>query len=135
MQGKITLITPPDLYENENISILFVHLSDKDQETVTSWLSKQTYEKHINIYFYNNEAEAPWLLHAMSRCEYKFIDLSSMNLTTSTLLGYMLGKTNTYYKTDNIILAEICQHINQNRIINIENFLERVFNAQVGYKP
>ena len=39
MEGKITLITPPDVFENESYSILFIHLSEEDQESVSRWLS------------------------------------------------------------------------------------------------
>ena len=32
MEGKLTLITPPDIFENESYSILFIHLNDEDHK-------------------------------------------------------------------------------------------------------
>ena len=51
MNGKITLITPPDIFENGNKSILLVNLSDADQDAVSKWLSESTFEQNLNIYF------------------------------------------------------------------------------------
>jgi hypothetical protein len=55
MEGKITLITPPDIFENESYSILFIHLSESDQELVSRWLSNSNIKEHINIYFYSGD--------------------------------------------------------------------------------
>lgn len=130
MNGKITLITPPDIFENDSKSILFLHLSDEDQEQVSKWLANATFDENINIYFYDNDLDLDWLFHSFSRCEYKFIDLDKSKISTHTLLGYFLGKRDTYYKTDNETTAEILSRINQNRITNINTFLERALNAK-----
>jgi len=128
MEGKITLITPPDVFENESFSILFIHLDDGDQEIVSKWLSESEIKFNVNIYFYSGETDMPWFFHAMAISEYKYINLDSLNNITSTLSGYVLGKTNTYYKTTDENVVAICQHINQNRITKIESFLQRALN-------
>ena len=51
MDGKITLVTPPDIFENGNLSILLVNLSEEDQDTVGKWLSKSDIKENLNIYF------------------------------------------------------------------------------------
>ena len=131
MLGKITLITPPDIFENESTSILFMHLGDSDQEKVSSWFANSEFTENINIYFYDQEINVDWLFFAAARCEYKFIDLDHLNHVTTQLSGYLLGKKNTFYKTDNETTAAISQHLNQNRITNIESFLERIFNGNL----
>lgn len=128
MNGKITLITPPDIFENANHSILFMHLSDGDQVKVSEWLAKSTINENVNVYFYDNEVSLPWLFHALSRCEHKFIDLNNLNYITKLLSGYILSKSNTFYKTDSENESAVYQYINQNKITNIEKFLEKVFN-------
>ncbi len=128
MNGKITLITPPDVFENTNHSILFMHLSEDDQMKVSEWLAKSDINENVNVYFYDNEVALPWLFHALSRCEHKFIDLNKTNYITKNLAGYILGKTDTYYKIDSENEAAVYQYINQNKITNIEKFLEKVFN-------
>lgn len=128
MEGKLTLITPPDIFENESLSVLFVHLNDSDQEKVSQWFANSEIKENVNIYFYSGEVDVPWFFHAMARSEYKYIDLDSLNNITSALSGYMLGKKNTYYKTNDENMSAVFHYINQNRITNIENFLQRAFN-------
>ena len=128
MEGKITLITPPDIFENESYSILFIHLSDEDQEAVSKWLVGSDIKENVNIYFYSGEQDLNWFFHAMAISEYKYIDLDSLNSITSVLSGYILGKKNIFYQTKNENTAAVCHYINQNRITNIESFLKRAFN-------
>ncbi len=127
MQGKITLITPPDLYENENLSLILIHLGDEDQELVSKWLADSDLKENVNIYFYDHDVNVPWLLHATSRSEYRFINLDNLNYATTALSGYFLGKSDTFWKTSNEATAAVYHHINQNRITKIESFLEKVF--------
>lgn len=128
MEGKITLITPPDVFENESYSVLFVHLNEDDQEIVSKWLASTDIKQNVNIYFYSGESELNWFFHAASISEYKYIDLDGVNTITNTLSGYILGKKNTYYKTSDENVSAVCHYINQNRITKIESFLERAFN-------
>ena len=130
MEGKITLITPPDIFENESYSILFIHLSDQDQITVSEWLAKSSIEENINVYFYDQEIEVTWLFHAIARCDYTFIDIDNATETTKALSGYILGKKNTFYKTVDENTSAVYHYINQNRITNIESFLEKAFNVK-----
>lgn len=130
MEGKITLITPPDVFENDSVSVLFMHLSEADQEAVSEWLSKSSISDNINVYFYDHEIDLPWLFHAMARCEYRFINLDDTNHITKALSGYILGKKNTFYTVSDESLSAVYHYINQDRITNIELFLEKAFNAK-----
>lgn len=126
MQGKITLITPPDIYENSNTSILFVHLTEEEQDTVSRWLSNNDLSEDINIYLYSGETNLEWFLYALSRCEYKYINIDCVNYITQSLSGYILGKSNTFYKTDDPNLIAVYSHINSGSVINVEQFLESI---------
>jgi hypothetical protein len=130
MEGKITLITPPDIFENELHSVLFMHLSEEDQALVSEWLANSNIKENINVYFYDQEIDPPWLFHAINRCEYKFIDLNNLNYVTTALSGYILGKKNTFYKTDDENISGIYHYINQYRITNVQSFLEKAFNGK-----
>lgn len=132
MQGKITLITPPDIFENESKSILFMHLGEEDQEKVSKWFAESTVNEDVNIYFYDHEIDLPWLFHAMGRCDSIVLNIDEVNDITKHLAGYILGKKKSYYKVDSDSTAAIYYFINQNRITNIELFLERVFNDKNG---
>ena len=47
--GKITLVTPPDFYENQNFSILMIGLSDSEQDKTSVWLGQSNITQDINI--------------------------------------------------------------------------------------
>ena len=124
MDGKITLITPPDFFENSNVSILFLHISTEEQDAISVWLSKSNITKDLNLYVYTNETNISWLFYALSRCEYKYINFDHMNSITQSLGSYMLAKNNVFYSTKDESLASVYSFINNNRIKKIEQFLE-----------
>jgi len=124
MTGRITLITEPDIFENSNTSILLVHLSAQEQEQASGWLASQDLDQDINLYVYDGEPNLEWFFHAMAHCEYKYIDLNGCNTLTGALSGYMLGKTNFYWRLDNPDLVQVYAHISQRRVDQIETFLE-----------
>jgi hypothetical protein len=125
MNGKITLVTPPDIYQNSNLSILFIHLSDQDQEIVSKWLAERELISNVNFYVYSGEPNISWVFCAMGCCQHKYLDVDGVNDITRALSGYMLSKDNFYYKTTDENLAAVYSHINTNRITAIEQFLER----------
>jgi hypothetical protein len=126
MTGKITLITPPDFFENRNRSILFVHLNDQEQDQISQWLGKSESEDNINLYVYTGETEVAWALWAVNLCQQVYVNLDEVNDVSRALSGYLLSKNDVYYKTTNENLAAIYSHINNNRISSVEKFLESV---------
>jgi hypothetical protein len=130
MQGKITLITPPDIYENNNFSLMFFHLTDSEQDELTHYLAKLQFDRNINIYLYNGEINTAWILYAQGRCEYKYINIDNVNYITQSLSGYVLANSGTCYKTTNDDLADVYSHINSGRVDSVENFLEGIFGEQ-----
>jgi hypothetical protein len=124
MQAKITLITPPDFFENGNTSILLVNMDEKEQDVITKWLSEKGDLGDINIYLYNGEPNISWFLYAANRCEYKYMNLDHVNYMTQWITGYIMSKPNVFYTTQNANLVAIMSHINSNHISKIETFLE-----------
>lgn len=125
MSLKITLITPPDIFENDNESIFLINLNEEDQNAATDWLSKYDSEEDLNIYFYQGEINMPWFLHAMAVSTYKYIDIDANSPMTDLLAGYILGKNNVYYKTAEQNTAAVYNYINPNRVSNVVTFFER----------
>ena len=128
MTGKITLITPPDIYQNDQESILFIDLDEAEQELVSVWLCKANLS--LNIYFYQGETNIPWLLHALSCSQYKYVNLNNMSPVISYLAGYILSKPGVYYSTSNNNVSELYSHINLNKVEDVITFLERSFNGK-----
>lgn len=130
MQGKITLITPPDIFENSNTSVLFSHITDEEQDTISKWLSTSDFNQDINFYVYSGETNVSWFLYAMNRCEYKYINIDCVNYITQALSGYALTRNGTFYKTLDENLASVYSHINSNRIDRVETFLKSILGDQ-----
>lgn len=130
MEGKITLITPPDFYENANQSVLFFHTSEQEQDTISKWLKQITFSDDLNLYVYTDETNLPWIFYAFSRCEYKYINFDNMNSITQALGGYLVSRNDVFYHTSDENLASIYSHINCNRVSNVEDFLERILIGQ-----
>lgn len=130
MPGKITIISPPDFYENSNASILFVHITNKEQEIVGKWLSQYHFEENINFYIYNGEPNIPWLLWAAGRCTHKYINLDKTNEITAALGGYLLGKHGFYYGISDKNIAAVYNYINVGRLEKIEDFLKLALDQQ-----
>jgi len=129
MPNKITLITPPDYYENENLSVLLIGITEDEQTLASQWLGEHPDFPNVNFYFYQNEQNVPWLLYAVNRSTYTYLNLDMENPVLIYLSSYILGKPSSFYKTSNLGLKEIMQHINNQYVPNIEKFLEKVFNG------
>jgi hypothetical protein len=122
--GKITLITSPDFFENRNHSILFVHLTEQEQDSVSKWLSDAKLESDLNLYVYNGETGVSWALWALNLCQDVYVNLDNANEITRALSGYLLSKSGVYYRLSDENLVSVYSHINNNRTSLIENFLE-----------
>lgn len=130
MSGKITLITPPDFYENDNFSVLFLGLTEEQQEKTSEWLGQHSDFEDTNIYFYQGEHNVPWLLYSVNRADVKFLNLDSEHAIISLLGSYILSKNNVFYTTSNENLKSLMSHINNKFVPNVETFLEWMFSEQ-----
>jgi len=130
MTSKITLITPPDFFENDNFSILLMGLSEEDQSVASEWLGNNPIQKNINVYFYNGETDVSWLLYAVARTDVKFLSYNNNHAILDLMGGYILSKPNSFYTTGDVNLKMLINHINNGFVHDITEFLEKVFNEQ-----
>lgn len=128
METKITLITPPDIYQNDQVSILLIDLTEEEQDKVSTWLSKN--QINLNIYYYQGEPNVPWFLHSLACSNYKYINLNNISAVSSYLAGYTLSKPGVFYSTNDANIAELYSHINLNRVESAVDFLERTFSGK-----
>lgn len=129
MEPKITLITPPDIFENSNKSILLINPSDADQDAASTWFSENL-KIELNVYYFQGEPEIPWLLHALNVSKDTYFNVDNLPDVSTVMMGYVLSKPNVYYKTDNPHIHSIISHINGKRIDSVDQFLERAINDQ-----
>lgn len=127
MKNKITLITPPDYFENNSPSILLVDLDLNCQEQITEYLTNSDIDIDTNIYFYMGESDPKWLLYALGKCKIVFVSLDNLSPSVEELKSYILSKPSVYFTTQNAELAETLSIINQNRVPDFAFFLEHVF--------
>lgn len=124
---KVTLITPPDIYQNNENSILFIGITAEEQEEITNWLASYESTQTVNLYYYQGEDNATWIFHSLACASYKYINADEMNTITMHLASYMLTKPNVYYRTDNDTLGNLYAHINANKVNSVTEFLNRCF--------
>jgi hypothetical protein len=126
--GKITLITPPDFYENSNPSILLIGLSEQEQDHSSQWLGQELeLDKDVNLYYYQNEDSIEWLLYAIARSNAVYINADSESSVVQTFLSYMLGKSHVYFSSQDPEKLRLFSFINGHRVNNITEFLQGVF--------
>jgi len=130
MTAKITLVTPPDIFENSNISIMFVNPSEEDQDVSSTWLSTNLADGEINLYYFQGEPEIPWLLHALAVSNSVYFNLDNLPDVSTVMMSYILSKPNVHYKTNNPHIKAIAQYINPRSVDSITNYLEKVLNDQ-----
>ena len=129
MSNKITLVTPPDFYENSNFSILFLGMTDTDQDAASKWLGANDHYPESNLYYYQGENNPEWLMYALNRADVKFLNFDADHAIINIMGSYILGRPNVYYTTKDENLKALMGHINNQYVPNIEAFLEKVFDG------
>ena len=130
MTSKITLVTPPDYFENKNFSILFVGMSDKTQTEVSQWLKDHPIYPDCNLYVYQGDDNIPWLLYAKHRCSATLIDYDVSDANIVYMGSYLVGYSNVFYTTTNTAISDLLSHISNNFVPSTITFLERVFDVK-----
>ena len=130
MENKLTLITPPDYYENGNPSIMLISMTTEQQDAVSEWLTKTDVKTDLNLYTYQGENVMEWLLYALARSDYKYINLDSPDSITNIMATYILSRSNVFYSTANPDIKALVGYLNNNYVDNIEQFFERVLSGQ-----
>ena len=130
MANKITLVTPPDFYENSNFSVLFIGMTDQDQDNASVWLGKNEKYPDCNFYYFQGENNMEWLLYALHRSDAVFLNFNVNRAIINIMGSYILSRPNVYYTTDDENLKSLMSYINNQYTSDVTAFLEKVFNEQ-----
>jgi hypothetical protein len=128
MKNKITLITPPDYFENNSPSLLLIDLDIDSQEQISAYLANSKFNIDTNIYFYMGENDPRWLLYALGKSNIAFVNLDNLSVIAEELKSYLLSKPHVYFTTQNSNLATTMSIISQNRVPDFDFFLDQIFN-------
>ena len=126
MTGKITLVSPPDIYVNKAHSIVLVNPTEQEQEAISNWFGANNLDKELSIYFYNNERNVQWLVAAFNIAKYRYVNIDNSQDQSNVLLSYMLSSENCYYSTGNESAYEIFRLLNTSKVDSVTEFLDRV---------
>jgi hypothetical protein len=119
----ITLITPPDIFENENPSILLMNITEQEQEETSVWFGKTSISSPVNIYYYQGESNISWLFHAIAVSKGVYLNCDNDSDLTKWLTSYILGKSNVCYKSKDENFNALMSYINQKQVKDIKDFL------------
>lgn len=122
--NKITLITPPDYFENSNPSILLIGLNEEQQDQITICLGNTDVSPDLNVYYYQDEDNLEWLLYALARSGAVFVNGDCVNFTVQNLLSYILSRPNVYWTTKDEDLKKLFGYINGHYVNTIEDFFK-----------
>jgi len=126
MTGKITLISPPDVFVNKSASIILVNITPGEQESVSNWFSEHPLGRELNIYFYNNEQNISWLVTAYNVAQYRYINIDNTADQSGVLTSYLLSLENSYYSTSGNDTFEIFKLLNTSKVDSVIGFLDKV---------
>jgi hypothetical protein len=126
MTGKITLISPPDVYVNRGFSIILVNTTEEEQEKISDWFGQNNLRKEVCIYFYNNEQNIQWLLAAFNMAHYRYVNVDNSKDQSNVLMSYMLSGDNCYYQNSDKNAQEIFGLLNTSKLESVTDFLEKV---------
>lgn len=124
--SKITLITPPDFYENSNPSILFIGFSEAQQEESSEWLGSNNLQQDLNLYYYQGEDTIEWLLYAVARADATYINADNPNPLIQYFLSYLVSKPTVFWSTDDEPLRQLLSYISAKQVNSISDFLKGV---------
>jgi len=126
MTGKITLISPPDVFVNKSASIILVNITPGEQESVSNWFSEHPLGRELNIYFYSNEQNISWLVTAYNVAQYRYVNIDNTVDQSGVLTSYLLSLENSYYSTSSNDTFEIFKLLNTSKVDSVIGFLDKV---------
>lgn len=135
MTGKITLISPPDVFVNKSASIILVNINPEEQELISDWFAEHPLGHELNIYFYNNEQNLPWLVTAYNMSSYRYVNLDNAADQSHVLMSYMLSMEDSYYSTNSENTFEIFRLLNTSRLASVVDFLNKVLTSANNEEP
>lgn len=111
--NDISLITPPDILNNDAYSILIVCPSADKKQMINDILS--TSNMYLNLYLYESSFDdISWLVGLIKQVDVAFIDVDNCDSSVRTFLSHFIAQPNTFYLTnDNVTPYNL---ISKNRV-------------------
>lgn len=97
--NEISLITPPDILNNDAYSILVVCPSGDKKQMLNDILSES--KIHLNLYLYESMFDdVAWIINLIKKVDIVFIDVDNCDNNVRTFLSHFIAQPNTFYLTN-----------------------------------
>lgn len=121
--NDITLITPPDVLNNDAYSMLIVCPSEEYKILINNILSESNI--HLNLYWYESRFDSiDWIINLLKKMDVVFVDVDNCDSEVRTFLSHIIAQPITFYLTrDNNTPYNL---ISKNRVYDfvwLENFV------------
>lgn len=121
VDGKINLITAPDILFNKSKSLLLIQPNYDIKKGLEEYLRNDT--ENINIYVYNESTyDIKWLLEVSHLVSMIIIDIDNVNNQVYNFISYLLSLPNTWYKTNNTQIP--WDLINKNKFFDFQDIIK-----------
>ena len=122
---NIKIITPPDIVHGYDPSLLLICPSEDTKNMLTRLV--KDIQTDFNIYLYEEDIEAEWLLAVIMIADNIFVEVDQMPAGMRDLTSYLLGFNKTFWLTkgENVYYNKI----NTNRVWDIEPVVQKLLGA------
>lgn len=118
---KITLITPPDTLQNENVSVLLINPTEDDKKSFNKVANDL--KNPINLYLYEDQQNQGWLIDVCRSVDHIYVNIDNSK-DIEWIIGWILNFSKTFYltSTDHIPYNKV----NVNKVYDIAQMVEGV---------
>lgn len=152
--GQITLVTPPDFFQNQNSSFCLINFSKRDKDSFADQLNKYMPDEDITVYLWDdnnfsvtdsiekndpnyesylkewrhnqNNRDYNWLLNACKVATTVILNMEYISKPLMIWSGYILTLSKTHFINGNESEAKTLGVLNRNRIESVPNLFEKL---------
>lgn len=96
---EISLITPPDVLNNDAYSILVVCPTADKKQMLNEILGDTSV--YLNLYLYENAFDnVDWIINLIKKVDIAFIDVDNCDANVRVFLSHFIAQPNTFYLTN-----------------------------------
>ncbi len=97
--NDVTIITPPDILNNDAYSILVVCPTTDKKQLLNNILSET--QIHLNLYLYETAFDnIEWLINLIKKVDVTLIDVDNCGPEVRMFLSHFIAQPNTFYLTN-----------------------------------
>ena len=152
--GQITLVTPPDFFQNQNKSFCLINFSKRDKDSFADQLNKHMPDEDITVYLWDDnnfsvtdsvEKNDPnyesylkewrhnqtnrdynWLLNACKVATTVILNMEYISKPLMIWSGYILTLSKTHFINGNESEAKTLGVLNRNRIESVPYLFQKL---------